>query len=67
MSRLRKGYEKARRNRKGVRYEDLDAMLKSAGFEVRQPSGGSSHYFYKKGALTITIPKQRPLPGGNLC
>ncbi|MEW6227776.1 MAG: type II toxin-antitoxin system HicA family toxin [Bacillota bacterium] len=38
-------------------------MLRSAGFEVRQPRGGSSHHFYERGALTITVPKHRPSLG----
>lgn len=63
MSKARKLYEKARRNPEGVRFEELDALLCAAGFKVRRPSGGSSHYFYKRGGQVITVPRHRPFLG----
>lgn len=65
MSRMRKLYEKAKRNPAGMRFEELDALLCSAGFEARQPRSGSSHYFYKKGTLTITVPRHRSSLGAS--
>jgi hypothetical protein len=47
-------------NLKAVRFEDLDQLLQASGFQVRQPHGGSSHYFYKRGRVTISIPRRRP-------
>lgn len=63
MSRVRKLYEKVARNPKNVRFEEIDLLLRSAGFVVRQPRGGSSHYFYKKGPKIITIPRRQPFVG----
>ena len=48
------------RNPKAVRFEDLDRLLLAYGFQVRQPGGGSSHYFYKRGRVTISVPRRRP-------
>jgi hypothetical protein len=47
-------------NPQAVRFEDLDRLLQACGFQVRQPRGGSSHYFYKRGRVTISIPRRRP-------
>jgi hypothetical protein len=56
--------EKLRRrieqNPKAVRFEDLDRLLQACGFQVRQPGSGSSHYFYKRGRVTLSIPRRRP-------
>jgi hypothetical protein len=56
--------EKLRRriedNPKAVRFADLDRLLQVCGFQARQPSGGSSHYFYKRGQVTVSIPRRRP-------
>ena len=56
----RKLYEAMLNNPKAVRFEDLDKLLRRAGFEVRQPRSGSSHYFYCKGAKAISIPRHVP-------
>ena len=56
--------EKLRRrieqNPNAVRFEDLDRLVQAYGFQVRQPRGGSSHHFYKRGRATISIPRRRP-------
>ena len=57
---LRKLYDAAVNNPKAVRFEELDKLLRRAGFEVRQPRSGSSHYFYRKGAKIISIPRHAP-------
>jgi len=33
-------------NPKGMRFSDLDAILKDLGYEMRQSRKGSSHYVY---------------------
>jgi hypothetical protein len=38
----------------------LDKILLHYGFIKRQPSGGSSHYIYKLGAVRLTIPFKQP-------
>ncbi len=43
-----------------VRFEDLDALLRSYGFERRQPRGGSSHYVYRRGRWHLSVPTHRP-------
>jgi len=52
--------EKIRNNPKNVRFEELDRLLRNYGFECRQPSGGSSHYFYICGHRRLTVPRKRP-------
>jgi len=49
------------RNRKAVRFEELDRLLKAFGYEPRQPRRGSSHYVYRKdGVYPIIVPFKRP-------
>jgi hypothetical protein len=48
------------RNPRHVRFEDLDAVLRSYGFERRQRSRGSSHYVYRRGRWHLTVPAHRP-------
>lgn len=60
MSRLQKLYRRIKNNPKAVSFEDLDKLLRFAGFEVRQPGSGSSHYFYKKKDKCISVPYKRP-------
>jgi hypothetical protein len=35
-------------------------VLTHHGFQHRQPSGGSSHYVYRRGHFIITIAKHKP-------
>lgn len=47
---------------KDLRFDDLEKALIKMGYTKHQPSGGGSHYtFRKKGCLPITIPKHTPL------
>lgn len=49
-----------RQNPKQVRFDDLDALLRSYDFAQRQPRSGSSHYKYThpryKGKLEVPRP-----------
>ena len=60
MGTLHQLYESMTNNPKAVRFEDLDKLLRRAGFEVRQPRSGSSHHFFRKGRKVISIPRQIP-------
>ncbi|MFB3882393.1 MAG: toxin HicA [Armatimonadota bacterium] len=60
MGRLDKRREQMERNPRHVRFEDLDALLRSHGFERRQRSRGSSHYVYRRGRWHLTAPVHRP-------
>lgn len=43
-----------------VRFEELQKVLESYGYEVRGSGTGGSHYtFRKEGCQPITIPRQR--------
>lgn len=45
-----------------LRFEELRRVLESYGYEMRAPSGGSSHCtFRRKGCSPITIPKHEPI------
>ena len=52
--------QRIEQNPKAVPFEDLDQLLRASGFEVRQPGSGSSHFFYKRGRITVSIPRRRP-------
>jgi predicted RNA binding protein YcfA (HicA-like mRNA interferase family) len=60
MGQLQKLYEKIKNNPKAVRFEELDKILIRAGFEKRQPKGGSSHYTYIKNENIVTVPFKQP-------
>lgn len=61
MSQLQKLYERIKNNPKTVRFEELDKILIKAGFEKRQPRGGSSHYTYSiAGKMPLTVPFNQP-------
>lgn len=47
-------------NTKTVKFQEVDKLLKDAGFESRQPSGGSSHYTYILKDKILTVPYNRP-------
>lgn len=45
-----------------VRFEELKKIFEDYGYSISAPSGGSSHYtFRKKGKPPITIPKHKPI------
>lgn len=47
---------------KDVRFEELKKVLESEGYEMRFPSGGSSHATFRKdGCTPITIPYNSPV------
>jgi len=60
MGRTDKRRQAIEQNPKQVRFEDLDALLRSSGFERRQRSRGSSHYVYRRGRWRLTVPAHRP-------
>lgn len=43
--------------RTNAAFNDVDRLLRRAGFEVRQPRRGSSHYVYTKGPKRVVIVK----------
>lgn len=49
-----------RNNPKTVTFDELDKLLRQAGYERRQPLSGSSHYVYRKGNRILTVPEQSP-------
>lgn len=47
---------------KDLRFDELRNVLEYYGYVMKAPSGGSSHYtFRKKGCRPITIPKHEPI------
>lgn len=47
---------------KGLRFDELKKVLESYGYEMKRPSGGSSHCtFRKSGRNPITIPVHEPI------
>ena len=60
MSKREKRLLKLFRNPKTVSFKDLDTVLRSFRFDIRQPKSGSSHYIYTKGDIQISVPFKRP-------
>jgi len=60
MTKRQKRLEKLFQNPKSVTFKELDQVLKSLGFDVRQPKSGSSHYIFTKGDIQISVPFKRP-------
>ncbi len=58
MGTLEKLYERAKNNPGSVSFAELDTLLQRWGFARRQPRGGSSHYFYTRGSVTLSIPRE---------
>lgn len=47
---------------KGLRFDELRKVLESCGYEMKRPSGGSSHCIFRKpGHNPITIPLHEPI------
>lgn len=47
---------------KGLRFDELRKVLESYGYEMKRPSGGSSHCTFRKaGHNPITIPLHEPI------
>jgi len=60
MTKRKKRLKKLFQNLKTVTFKELDRVLRDSGFEMRQPSSGSSHYIYTKGIMQISVPFKRP-------
>lgn len=60
MTKRAKRVKKLFQNPKTVTFKELDQVLKSFGFEVRQAGSGSSHYVYTKEEIQISVPFKRP-------
>lgn len=60
MTKRQKRVQKLFQNPKTVSFKELDEVLKSSGYEVRQPGSGSSHFIYTKGEVQISVPFRRP-------
>lgn len=58
MARWRKLLEELRRNPRHVTFEELDTLLRRAGFERRSTKG--SHYVYRKADKRLTVPYRKP-------
>lgn len=60
MSQIEKLLARIKNNPRAVRFDELEKILRVAGYSCRQPRGGSSHYTYlKQGELLLTIPRTR--------
>lgn len=60
--RRRKLVERILRNPKDVSFEEVRQVLEAFDYECRQPSGGGSHYTFRKpGTNPITVPKNKPV------
>jgi len=62
MSKVEKIIEKFRNSDTGHRFEDCEKVIIHLGFELKRISG--SHHQYKKGSLTYTIAKHKPVARG---
>ena len=60
MTKREKRLRKLFRNPKTVSFKELDSVLRSFKFEVRQPRSGRSHYVYTKGEIQVSVPFKRP-------
>ena len=58
MSKADKRIQKLRQNPKNVRFEEVDKLLRSLGFEKRQR--GSHATYILKGRGRITVPFKKP-------
>ena len=62
MSRWEKLIEKLYSLDQDLRFEELQKILEYYGYALHRPSGGSSHFtFRKRGADPITIPRHKPI------
>ena len=62
MSKFDKLLQKIKSLSKDLRFDELRKVLESCGYVMSVPSGGGSHYTFRKpGKLPITIPKHEPI------
>ena len=60
--RLLKIVEKFFQYPKNIEFSDIKTLLEGFGYEARQPSGGGSHYIFRKaGSSHISVPKAKPV------
>lgn len=59
MSQKDKLLEKIKNNPKNVNFDEASKLLEWAGFELVSVVG--SHHKFKKGGVTLIIPRQNPL------
>lgn len=52
--------QRIEQNPKAVTFEDLDQLLRDSGFQIRQPGSGGSHFYYKRGRISVSVPRRRP-------
>jgi hypothetical protein len=57
VSQFEKLLRQIKNNPRDVRFEELEKLLRRLGFDVRQPHGGSSHYYFFKRTVHISIPR----------
>lgn len=57
LSQFEKLLLRIRNNPKAVKFEELKKILTKYGYECTQPSGGSSHYTFRKDGKILTVPK----------
>jgi hypothetical protein len=60
MSQLMKLWMRVKNNPKTVSFDELDKILRKAGFKRRQPGSGSSHYTYSKDGKILIVPRKQP-------
>jgi hypothetical protein len=66
MSKLDKRLDKWRNNPRAVRFEEIHSVLLKFGFTCKQPSGGSSHFVYRRaGRYPVTIAHKKPFIHSN--
>ncbi len=58
MARRDKRIARMRDNPRNVRPDELDAVMRGAGFEARQR--GTSHKYYTNGVRAISVPQRTP-------
>jgi len=57
--RVQRHLDRVLATRKNCSFEDIEALLLAVGFVVRKTSG--SHVIFKKGTLTISVPRRKPV------
>lgn len=60
-TRLRRRLERVIATKSNCAFDDIRALLEAAGFTVRQPRRGGSHYTFKRETLIITVPRAKPV------
>ena len=62
MSRFDKLIDKILKLDKNLRFDELCKAIKSIGYDMKSPRGGSSHATFRKdGKMPITIPRDYPI------